>query len=173
MRPSTSNLAFGTVYHKLTFQCFPNTGSSAPGGAFSSSCRDAFGNQYSGRSSTSRTAPLFDLTTSTDIRKCNGTACAHAAAAVLSYQQLLGLVTPTRWDLLRASTGHSTSGDDVTTGYTVMTSPTMTWQRSCTAMRAIVQNAAKIHSQLPSVVAGLRSVAPHLDAPVRAERARN
>ena len=77
--------ALGTIYHKLSMQCYVK-GVEPPGGSYSSSCRDAFGEPFSGIGSTSEQSPIFDLTTSTNISLCNGAACRQAASAVLAYQ---------------------------------------------------------------------------------------
>lgn len=90
LSPSMFSQALGTVYHKLTMQCFPgdeNAQGSVPGGFFSASCRDAYGRPTpSHLGSFSHFSPLFDITTSTNITACHGTACQQAAQAVLAYQ---------------------------------------------------------------------------------------
>ena len=99
--------------------------------------------------------PVFDLTTSTDIAKCNGDECKAAAKAVKSYQAMLGPLTKMRWDLIQLTFG------------TVPALPyvaTTSWvkQRSCAAVTNIIDNAVAVQAQLPGVVAALRASADQL-----------
>ena len=52
-------------------------------------------------SSVHNSVPILDLATSTDIAKCNGTACKAAAKAIVAYQTMLGPLTPMRLDTLQ------------------------------------------------------------------------
>ena len=62
-----------------------------------------------------------------------------------------------RYDLIRAYSGDMSS-------LPVMSASSVVYQRSCAAMEAIIDKAAKVQRHLPGVVADLRRAAPQLVA---------
>ena len=94
----------------------------------------------------------------TPVTACRHTRiCERLTRSLSAAQTFLGVVTSMRYDLIQAAVG-AASGDPV------MTSTSVTWQRSCAAMERIATHAALMQKQLPDVVAGLRAVAPQLEA---------
>jgi len=182
-------LAISNVYHKLTFSCIPEVGVNSsldrsfargsglydkttghvsaqnlatlgmiPGNKVPQRAHCVSGDGSLKVSQNAGESPVFDLGPSADMRKCSGDACKKAATATLNYQAFLQTVTSFRFDLLlvgggdTASEGNKYFQDD------------WTYQRSCPALRNIVDGVTKARKQLPTIVNDLIASSGALDA---------
>jgi len=155
-------LSIPTVYHKTALMCLPGYRISDPNVSNAAVCQEkteplADMDQTCVGTSSKDANPIFDLVTSTDIAKCSGEACRAAGQAVLAYQTLLGEITPMRLDTVYTAWGHSGASP-------LMDQTTWTYQRTCSAMDRMLDQAISVHEQLGGIIAGLRTAAPMLDA---------
>jgi len=168
-------LGFPSVYHKMQMMCYPVANENnpleraaaldlgAPGNV--ALANHVFGAEQVSQCLTKdgKYVPgitvagfVFDIGTSTSVQHCSGEPCRKAAQAMIDYQSFLGTVTSFKWDALRVITG-------ATKTLPIYDSTAWTFQRSCPALRNIVDKVVEAQSKLPQLVTQMRAAAPQLN----------